>query len=404
MLTEQEFKTGYHQLLKQVHIEEDYALQQTLAAEIKTNPEVKIWLSKLCPQTHTSYLVGFTFFLRCINLYEPSQLLDLKGYEDKKNRFFPAEQLMDYWLLLAKEKKVPPYLIKKTVDSVRSFFKHNRVKLEEVTFSYKPKDKPSLGSTEMIAFRDCMTAHGRHVFDFLLSVPLRDGQFSDCKYCGRSFHPRWGNLLDYPKIEMYGAFVTQPEKGHESDKYSHNLRQVCFLTQTAANQLNSMRYVREKALGRKLTKEDYIFTFSQDRHWGKADETPLHASAVRALYYVAQEKAGFRLYPHLVRSYVNTVLAACGIDKQVRDIYLGHSCCYDMGYIMQMIPVWREQFQKRHVLETLDILNPSLHEVAKLEQQLNKFQADKDAQFEAMKNDFMRLMDERLKQMREGLG
>jgi vacuolar-type H+-ATPase subunit F/Vma7 len=75
-----------------------------------------------------------------------------------------------------------------------------------------------------------------------------------------------------------------------------------------------------------------------------------------------------------------------------------------MGYVLQMIPLWREMFKKKHALETLDVLNPTQHEVVKLEQQISKLQEDKDAQLVAMKNDIMRMMDERMRQIREGLG
>jgi hypothetical protein len=286
VLSDQEFKNGYRKLLTETHIVNGYGSPQELKVLVLINPEVKIWLSKLSPKTHRGYIDGFLFFLRCINVDNPSSLLDLKGYEDIKARFFPAEQLLDYWILIAKEKKVPAYRIKKVVDAVRSFFMHSRVELHKVSFTYKPKDKPALSREDLLHFRDNMTAHGRRIFDFLLSVPLRDGQFSICKHCGKDFNPRWRHIVDFPKIEPYSAFVIQPEKGHESPRYSQNLAQVCFLTQSAATQLQAVKALREKAIGRPMTGEDYIFTYSQDKPYGERMSTPLTGPAVKMINYV----------------------------------------------------------------------------------------------------------------------
>ena len=51
-------------------------------------------------------------------------------------------------------------------------------------------------------------------------------------------------------------------------------------------------------------------------------------------------KTGVNIYPHLLRTWANSILATRGIEKQLRDLYLGHVCAYDQGYVMQLLPKW----------------------------------------------------------------
>jgi len=290
-----------------------------------------------------------------VQLDNPSSLLDLKSQEDRKNRLFPAEQLVEDWILLAKEKGVNSSKRKGIVDAVRSFYKHNRVPLIEVKAPYKPKPKEALSDEDLRQFREALSFYGKILFDFLLSVPLREGQFQQCKHCGESFYPRWRHITTYPRIEAYSPFIIWPQKGHENENYHASLRQVCFLTETVAKELNMYRNIKEKALGRKLEPQEYIFTHQKNIE-GIAHITPIAKEMVVSTFWRAYELTGIKISPHTPRSWINSILASRGIDKQLRDLYLGHSCAYEEGYIMQLIPQWQHTFKQTRAMEHLDIM------------------------------------------------
>lgn len=371
MINEAELKV----LQDNVSILADFSSSKEFKAKVQLNSDVRTWLGKVGFKTKPRYVMALSYFMRCVGTDDPSWLLNLKGFDDPKKRFYPAEQLLEYWLLLAKEKHLEPYKIKSVMDAVRSFYKKNRARLIDVAYTYKPKEKPSITREDLLRFRESMTWWGRIVLDFLVSVPLRDGQFQTCPNCNRDFHPRWQHILTYPSITEYSPFVIAPEKGHESSNYPSALRQVCFLTKSCADQLNSYRAYKERILGRQLKPLEYIFTFSQHSRFGEYCVSPVRKDAVKMLFYNTQPKAGIRIYPHLIRSYVNSVLSAQGIDKMVRDIYLGHLQriqIEDEGYILQMIPLWQQRFRETHALEALDLLNPSLHNLVEMETRMEE--------------------------------
>jgi hypothetical protein len=358
-----------------VEILDGFGSSNEFKATVQLNSDVRSWLGKVGFKTKPRYVVALCYFMRCVSVDDPSWLLNLKGFDDPRKRFYPAEQLLEYWLLLAKEKKLEAYKIKNVMDAVRSFYKRNRVRLIDVSYAYKPREKPSINREDLLRFRESMTWWGRIVLDFMVSVPVRDGQFQVCPNCGRDFHPKWQHILTYPRIEEYAPFVIAPEKGHESNNYPSALRQVCFLTKTVSDQLNSYRAYKERMLGRQLKPTEYIFTYSQHSRIGEFCVSPIKKDAVKMLFYNTQPKAGIRIYPHLIRSYVNSVLSAQGIDKMVRDIYLGHLQriqIQDEGYILQMIPLWQQRFRETHALEALDLLNPSLHNLVDMERRMEE--------------------------------
>lgn len=365
-----EFKAYFDALLKNVEIATEFNATKEAKAQIIQNHDVRVWLSKVGHKTKPGYVTGLSYFLRCTNITDPTELLDLKSHEDREKRFFPAEALVDYWLVLAKEHKLKSWQIKKTLDSVRSFFKKNRVPLVGITYTHRPLPKPTLSKEELLRFREAFTWQSRILFDFLTSVPLRTGQFQKCPNCSRDFYPRWQHILTYPKIEAYSPFVIQPEKGHGSKNYNPDMRQVCFLTETAARQLNSLRKYKERLLARALKPMEYIFTYSQHSRYGEFLVSPIGQQDIIMKFRRAQQKTGIKVYAHLLRSWVNSVLAAQGIDKQLRDLYLGHNCAYEQGYILQLIPLWRQTYMDKHATEALDVTSPSQHQVIKLEQQV----------------------------------
>jgi hypothetical protein len=223
------------------------------------NVDVSLWLGTVVPSTANRYLIDLLYYSKCVNLAPPA-LLDLKMSEEPKNRYFPAEQLLQNWINLADKKKFYPSKIFSTVCATKSFYAHSRVPLIKVDYVYRPRPKQQLTKELFRNFREGFNNnfYNQVLFDFLISVPLRDGQFLQCKHCGVESFPRWQHIETYPKIEPGSAFVIKPAKGHQSKKYRDDLRQVCFLTETAAAQLNALRDLKEAMLHRKLRPEDYI--------------------------------------------------------------------------------------------------------------------------------------------------
>jgi hypothetical protein len=327
------------------------------------NPDILLWLNKVGYKTRPNYETALAYFLKCTKINSPTTLLDLKMNEAPKRRFFPAERLIETWIAIAERKGVKKSQINLVVTAVRSFFRHNRVPLVEVSYSYDSPLKEPFDENQLRQFRDCFNFYGKIIFDFLLSVPLRDGQFQICPNCGQDFHPRWRHILTYPKIEPYSPFAIHPEKGHENKHYKSGLMQVCFLTPTAAQQLNLYRDLKERELGRQIRPDEYILTAS--KNWsnlngssnGYAHISPTQTWIVRNFFYEASKRGPLNLSPHKLRTWDNAILATRGIDKQLRDIYLGHSCSYEEGYVMQMIPQWQEAFKKAKAMESIDIVS-----------------------------------------------
>ena len=349
--------------------------------KLKKNTDVLLWLNKIGYSTRNNYVTALVWFLECTHIDNPSKLLDLKMDEDPRRRYFPAERLLETWIALTKENRASQSQIKKVVDTVRSFFKHNRVPLIQVTYSYKPKTKAPLTAEELKRFREGFNFYSKILFDFLLSVPLRDGQFQRCPNpdCRQEFFPRWRHITTYPKIEPYSPFAIKPQKGHESDKYSSALMQVCFLTSTAAQELNLLRDIKEKALGRKLSPDEYIFTHQRNESRATAHVSPICKKTIISAFRENGLKVGVHLNPHKIRAWDNSILATRGVDKQLRDVYLGHSCSYEEGYIMQLIPQWQQTFKEAKALENLDIagdplssynLEETLQQVSKQQQEI----------------------------------
>lgn len=349
---------AFQQLLENIEIYDTKTpVTQKEIAQLLQNPDVALWLNKVGPITKTAYQRSLIYFLKCVKIKNPSALLDLKMDENPRRRFFPAERLTETWIAHAKQNKLTDSQITVLITAVCSFFKHNRAPLAEVSYTYKPKPKQTFDQTQLRQFRENFNFFGKIIFDFLLSVPIRDGQFQVCPHCGRNFHPRWRNLSTYPKIEPYTPFIIKPEKGHENDdKYDAGLMQVCFLTPTAASQLNLYRRIKEKALGRKLSPDEYIVTAARSLGEERRHERPISSTNVRKLFQRASERGPLDISPHQLRTWVNAVLASRGIDKQLRDIYLGHSCSYEEGYVMQMVPQWQETFKKAKAMESIDIV------------------------------------------------
>jgi hypothetical protein len=327
---------------------------------ILRNPEVARWLSKVGYSTRAHYTRDLCYYLKSTGIEDPTALLDLKGQEDPKRRFYPAEDLAETWVIQARQSGFSDSKIKSVIDAVRSFYKHNRVALIQVKAPYRPRAKEDVSDEDLRKFREGFNFYGKILFDFLLSVPLRDGQFTRCKNCGQEFYPRWRHITTYPRIQEYSPFVIWPQKGHENENYRQGLRQVCFLTQTAAKALNLYRELKERDLGRKLRPEEYIFTH-QKNILGLKHVTPITRETIGSAFQQSQERTGVKLAPHRLRSWVNTVLATRGIDKQLRDVYLGHSCAYEMGYIMQLIPKWQQTFRQAKAMEHLDIAGSTLN-------------------------------------------
>jgi len=128
----------------------------------------------------------------------------------------------------------------------------------------------------------------------------------------------------------------KPQRGHENNKYPDGLMQVCYLMETAANGLNAYRDFKEKALDRKLSPEEPIFTHQKNIK-GKRHITPIGQRDIICIFRNVRIKTGANIYPHLLRTWANSILATRGIEKQLRDLYLGHVCAYDQGYVMQLL-------------------------------------------------------------------
>jgi hypothetical protein len=353
-----DFKEDYDSLLQNIKIMPISAVSKTFRKIISNNPDVTVWLGKVGYATRPGYLCELCYFLKCVGIKDPTVLLDLKTHENVKKRFFPAERLVETWQSKAHLAQVKAHVEKKVLDAVRSFFKFNRVSLVQIKCSYRPKPKTEVSDEELRTFREALSPVDTVLFDFLLSVPLRDGQFQTCPNCGRDFHPRWQNIQTYPKIEPYSSFIIAPEKGHENNKYPEGLKQVCFLTETAAKGLITLRALKEKQLARIIQPDEYIFTYSRNIRKGQKNITPKGQITVQSMFWNAQQKTGIHVYSHLLRTWVNTRLGTCGIDKQIRDIYLGHMSVQneEEGYVMQMLPKWREALKKAHAIESLDLV------------------------------------------------
>jgi hypothetical protein len=319
------------------------------------NQDIAIWLSKVVASSGNRYLTDLLFYSKCVDLSPPA-LLDLKMSEEKERRYFPAERLMETWIAQAKKKPLASYLIFNTVNAAKSFYSHNRVPLLEVEYVYKPKPKPPLTEELLRNFREGFNFYGRVLFDFFVSVPLRDGQFTRCKYCGREFFPRWRNIESYPKIEPFSAFIILPEKGHESEKYREDLMQVCFLTKTVATELNALRDLKEKLLGRSLGPDEYIFTH-QINQAGITHVTPITQPTIGTIFRTNKAKTKLYLYPHLIRTWTYTTLGNCGLDELIRNVYLGHQITHTASYTTQMIPQWRQIFREKKALEALEVVS-----------------------------------------------
>ena len=334
-------------------------LKETVTEEFKQivsrNPDVALWLGKVGFSTRPHYLTSLCYFLKCVNIENPSTFLDLKTEENPKQRFFPAERLVETWQAEAHVNGISSAKIKKIIDAIRSFFKHNRIPLLQIKCTYKPKSKQSICDDDLCKFREGFNWYGKFLFDFMLSAPIRDGQFQRCPNCGEEFFPRWRNITTFPVIEAYSPFIIRPQKGHESSQYDQGLLQVCFLTETAAKSLNIYRDLKQRVLGRELKSNEYIFTH-QKSHRGEKHIAPVAKMDVVFFFQQAKERTGIKVYPHLLRSWVNSILASRGIEKQLRDLYLGHSSAYEEGYIMQLLPQWQNTFRQAKAMEHLDII------------------------------------------------
>jgi hypothetical protein len=316
------------------------------------NLDVSLWLNTVISSTGNVYLTNLLYYSKCVTLSPPA-LLDLKMSKDPETRYFPAEQLMENWIRLAKQKKLLPSKIFGIVNATNSFYSHSRVPLIEISYVYKPKPKPPLDKNFLRTFREGFNFYSKVLFDFIVSVPVRDGQFLRCKYCGEEFFPRWRHIETFPKIEPFSAFVIKPEKGHESEKYREDIRQICFLTKTAAAELNALRDLKEAMLQRTLGPDEYIFTHQMDQA-GITHVTPIARDDIGTIFRTNVRKTGVHIWPHLIRTWTNTTLASKGIDQQIRWIYLGHQRNYELSYMTQMIPQWRQTFQEKKALEALE--------------------------------------------------
>jgi hypothetical protein len=323
-------------------------------AYVSLNPDVSIWQSNVGPGSWNHYLTNLIYFSKCVNL-TPSELLNLKASEDPQHRYFPAERLIETWIKMARQKGLPSSVIFNTLNATRSFFLHSRAPLLKIVFVYKPKPKRILNEDILRKFRDGFNFYLKVLFDFLISVPVRDGQFTRCKYCGEELFPRWRHITTFPRIEPYSPFIIKPQKGHDSERYPDGLRQVCFLTKTLASELNALRDLKEAMLQRSLTPDEYIFTH-QINQAGILHVTPITRETIGTVFRTNKRKTGEQINPQLLRTWVNSTLASRGIEKQLRDIYLGHTCGYEMGYIMQLLPQWQRTFRRAKALEALDLM------------------------------------------------
>jgi hypothetical protein len=403
------FTEQYPQLLNDIRIlDVESLVTEDYKKVVRNNPDVSVWLDKVCYSTRPGYVTSLCHFLKCVNLEDPGRLLDLKGHDDPRQRFFPAERLAEVWMSKARQQGLSNAMIKRTMDAVRSFFKSNRIPLIEVKCSYKPRPKGDLTDEDLRAFREGFNWYGKILFDFMLSVPVRDGQFQRCENCGQDFFPRWENVKTFPIIEAYSPFTIRTQKGHESDEYPDGLTQVCFLTETAARALNNYKDLKERFLDRKLKPSEYIFTH-QKGHMGPRHVAPIGTSTIISFFQQASARTGKKIMPHRFRAWVNTILAARGIDKQVRDVYLGHTCSYEQGYIMQMIPKWQQTFREAKAMEHLDImgaivppqdLEAKLLQIESLQKEIDRLKTQVNAT--KMSDEDFETMIDLLQMIREG--
>jgi hypothetical protein len=345
---------SFENILRRIQVF-DFAGSVTPAdkAYLSLNEDVSLWLNNVTPSSGKRYLTNFCYYSKCVGV-SPSALIDLKLSEDPRRRYYPAERLMETWIKLAKH-KLSSNLIFNTLNATRSFYLHSRVPLLKIVHVYKPEPKMPLTEDFLRRFRDGFNFYGKVLFDFMISCPVRDGQFTRCKDCGQEFFPRWRHIATFPKIEPYSPFIIKPQKGHESEKYRYELMQVCFLTKTVATELNALRDLKEAMLQRPLVPDEYIFTH-QINLAGITHVTPITRDTIGTNFRTNKGKTGIQLYPHLIRTWTNEILAIKGIEKQLRNLYLGHTCGYEMGYIMQLIPHWQQTFREKGALEALDLV------------------------------------------------
>lgn len=323
---------------------------------VEKNPDVNAWLKHIGFSSREIYLVNMVYYTKCTKL-NPSALLDLKLSEDPKIRYYPAERLMENWIDLAEKAKLSNSRIFNVLASVRSFYLHNWVPLRRIYHTYCPPEKPEFDESNLLKFREGFDFWGKPLFDFLLAVPLRDGQFQRCPHCNTDFFPRWRHIITYPKIVPYSPFVIRPFKEHEKPR--KKLMQVCFLSASAALGLNTMRSQRENELGRPLLRDEFIFTHHVNSRKGIMNITPFGKANIYGIFRRAGINTGERgITPHRLRDWDNAILSTRGIDKQIRDIYLGHSTAYEMRYILQMVPKWRTTLIKAKALEHMDVVPP----------------------------------------------
>jgi hypothetical protein len=323
-------------------------------------PQVARWLSKVGFSSREVYLKNLLYYTKCVNL-TPFQLLQLKISEDRNLLFYPAEDLLEAWIKDAENGGVKPSRINGVVLATRSFYRHNRLILADVDYVYCPKEKLDVQLEDLRRFRKGFDFFGKVLFDFILSVPVRDGQFQICPHCGQDFHPRWRNILTYPKIEPYSPFLIKTQKGHEKKKRRRKLlMQLCYLSPSAVQGLTTYRSFKEAALGRRLRPDEYIFTHNFENAYGVIHVSPIGRHEVIGLFYRARIKTGVRISVHRARDWSESVLTGQRIDETLRDLYLGHECSYRQGYLMQMLPQWKQTFRKAKALEALDIRPPAL--------------------------------------------
>ncbi len=341
----------------------DYAglLSREDLYQTSLDPDVSSWLSKLGQRSQTHYLRFLCYYSKSVRL-SPAELLNLKLSEDPKHRYFPAEKLMETWIVKAKQDGQTSSTINNTLGAVRSFHLHSRAPLLKIVFVYRPQRKSPLQVDQILKLRGGFNFYGKVIYDFLLSVPLRSGQFTHCAACGEDYFPRWRNITTFPKIEPYSPFVIRPHKGHDSERYSQDLMQVCYLTQTVAAELNELRDLKETLLERPLQPDEYIFTY-QINSKGAEHIAPVTREAIRVIFRTARKKTGVYINPQLFRTWVNVTLSSKGVDKLLRDLYLGHTCHYEMGYVMQLVNDWQRSFREKKALEALDIVAQSTNHV-----------------------------------------
>ena len=263
-------KATFEKILNRVRVlERKDAVSNEDLKQLALNPDIMSWLGNLAATSHNKYLRTMGYFLKCVQM-NPTELLDLKLSQNPNLRFYPAEKLLEAWRDIAKKQKVPHSVISIVVTTVKSYFSNNRTPIVKVKFVYKPKIKEAPSLDQLMRLREGFFSGSKLYFDFFLSVPVRDGQFQICPSCGEDFFPRWRHILTFPKIEPYSPFVIKPEKGHESDNYREDLRQVCFLTPTIAMELNMMRDIEEKVLGRPLRRSIFSRINTQEQSWSLA--------------------------------------------------------------------------------------------------------------------------------------